>query len=267
MRAAEAIRKAVAEVARLRDDALASPSLGEAIRTVKRYQALRFAATYGDLLGDQQYGRATRFFLEELYGERNYQERDAQFGQIAGTLQRLLPNAALTTAVALAQLHALSEEFDHAMAIAWIELEPMRKDTDTTTRYIDAWRIVGGRAKREAQLRIVLEIGSELEHQTKIPGLHLMLKMMRGPSLAAGLGTLQTFLQTGFDIFASMGKHSPGATGFLAIVQSRESNLINLLFDADITACRSALELKLDATQSVTVGAGGRSCLYRNQIL
>ena len=72
-------------------------------------------------------------------------------------------------------------------------------------------------------------------------GLRMMLKMMRGPAAAAGLGSLQRFLESGFDTFAAMAKSSGGAEGFLNTIEARESALIRMLFDGDLVACETEL--------------------------
>lgn len=240
MEPAESIRKAVAQVSQIRKDAAADPALDAAVACVKRFQSRRFAATYADLIAGDRYQSATRFFLDELYGDSSYAARDAQFSRIAGAIQRILPRPAVETAVALAQLHALSERLDHAMGQAWL-IGSGAMDSDETTRYIHAWRTVGCRVGRETQVRVVLDIGADLDRLTRTPGLRVMLKMMRGPAYAAGMGELQRFLEVGFDTFASMGKQEPGARGFLAIVEQRESRLIRLLFDADFLTCRDEI--------------------------
>ena len=260
---AESIRAAVAQVSRLREEARLRPELGLAVARIKQFQSQRFAGTYADLALDPRYRAATRFFLEQLYGEASYVERDAQFSRVAGALQRLLPKPAVASAVALAQLHALSERLDHAMGEAWLTSpaaplierpQPWLRQAprggarklgsgpafscDETVRYVHAWRSVGRRAERESQLRAVLGIGNAIDGLTRTRGLRTILMMMRGPAFAAGLGALQGFLESGFDTFADMGKHRLGAQSFLAVVEERESHLISALFDADFdTSC------------------------------
>ena len=56
---------------------------------------------------------------------------------------------------------------------------------------------------------------------------------MRQPAAMAGLSSLQQFLEGGFDTFAAMGKSGAGAALFLETIQTRETELMNLLFDAD----------------------------------
>jgi hypothetical protein len=238
METAQKIRQAVVEVSLLRQQGLATPAVGQAVRLVKRLQARRFAGTYADLLAAGPYAAAARFFLEELYSDKDYAERDAQFAKIAGAVEKLFPADVAQTAVALAQLHSLTEALDHALAVHWLHTPQAMPESE---RYVVAWRAVGRRADRERQLEVVLSIGVEMAQLTRAPGLRFMLKMMRGPAAAAGLGSLQRFLETGFDTFAAMARRPRGAEGFLDTIREREARLIGLLFDADLVACETEL--------------------------
>lgn len=240
MEAAHQIRDAVAQVTRLRDACAADAALHAAVIAVKALQARRFAGTYADLLAVGPHAAAARFFLEELYSDKDFAERDAQFSRIAGAVQRLFPQQVVATAVALAQLHLLTEQLDHAMGLAWL-------DTTGTEggRYVAAWRAVRRRNQREDQLRVVLRIGQEMIKLTTTPGLRLMLKMMRGPAAAAGLGSLQAFLEAGFDTFGAMARQRGSAQAFLDLVAQREAALISMLFDASPVACETELQRTL----------------------
>ena len=66
---------------------------------IKRFQAQRFQATYPDLLQSPRHPAAARFFLHELYSDKEYAERDQQFARIAYTLARLFPQSAVNTAL------------------------------------------------------------------------------------------------------------------------------------------------------------------------
>ena len=236
MEAARRIRNAVAQVAQLRQAVAASPPLGAALGEVKRVQSRRFAGTYADLLGGGPYADAARFFLVELYSDKDYAERDAQFARIAGAIERLFPDQVAGTAVALAELHALTEELDQAMAVAWLT-----HGGAEAQRYVAAWREVGRRPDREGQLRVVLDIGQQMARLTRTKGLRMMLKMMRGPAAAAGLGALQRFLECGFDTFGAMARRPGGAEEFLDTIEVREAALMTLLFDAGLVACETEL--------------------------
>lgn len=234
MEAAESIRRAVDEVSQLRQACEADPSLADAVRIVKAVQARRFSGTYADLLAAGPYAAAARFFLEELYSDRDYAERDAQFARIAGAIEKFFPQDVVQTAVALAKLHALTEHLDLGMARAWRD-----QDGSDAARYVRAWRAVGRHHDRQSQLTVVLAVGDEMARLTRLPGLRFMLRMMRGPAAAAGLQSLQRFLETGFDTFAAMAKRKGGAEVFLQTIQEREQDLIDALFDEDLVTCET----------------------------
>jgi len=239
MEAARRIRNAVAKVSLLRQAVEANPVLGTALAEVKSVQSRRFAGTYADLLAGGPYSAAARFFLDELYSDKDYAQRDAQFSRIAGAIEKLLPAQVVDTAVSMGELHAVTEELDQAMALAWLGQGDER--LSLARRYILAWRDVGRRPDRENQLSVVMAMGEEMERLTRHPSLRMMLKMMRGPGAAAGLGSLQRFLESGFETFAAMAKSKGGAAGFLKIIEARESRLIRLLFEGNLVACETEL--------------------------
>lgn len=240
MNTAETIRLAVAEVEAMRRESRDLPDIGAAVGRVKRLQARRFEGTYADLLAAGPYDAAARFFLQELYGERDYAERDAQFARIAGAVEKLFPRDVADTAAALAQLHALTESLDHAIARAMGMAE-----RDEVPAYVRAWKAVQRRGDRQRQLETVVAIGAELSRLTRLPGLRLMLRMMRGPASAAGLGSLQRFLESGFDTFASVARLRGGAERFLETIRDREQRLMELMFDGDAVACETELRRTL----------------------
>lgn len=237
MEAAKIIRDAVLQVTLLRKSSAGRPDLMRSLSEVKRFQARRFAGTYVDLLHSDQYQPVARFFLDELYSEKDYAERDAQFARIASALERLFPQQVVRTAVSLAQLLELTEELDLAMAEQWHG----NASATEVARYVAAWRAVGRRAERNMQLVKVLEVGHELDRLTRTRGLRMMLRMMRGAANLAGLGSLQGFLEAGFDTFAAMARQGDRAAFFLTTVQAREAGLIERLFEASAVACETEL--------------------------
>jgi hypothetical protein len=200
----------------------ASPALAQAVQRVKHYQQLRFSHTYVDLLASERYGAAARFFLDDLYGPRDFTERDQQFARVVPALVRLFPQDIVETVYTLAELHALSEQLDSTMASYLV-------DTDIGAMgYLRAWQRTGSAAARERQIALTLEIGATLDRLTRKPLLRRTLHLMRGPARAAGLADLQRFLEHGFDTFKAMG----GAAAFLDLVGARERALAGALFDA-----------------------------------
>ena len=227
------IREAMQSVAALRERRAADPRLDQACLEVKRFQAQRFKATYADLLHSPRYQRAAHFFLQELYGDQDYAQRDQQFARIASTIARLFPDAVVETAAALAEVHALTEQLDDLMAQQWL----ITRAPNLPGRYIQCWRQVADRPARYQQLQVVLHLGRELDRLTRMRGLRSLLKMMRRPAAAASLSSLQNFLEVGFDAFTDM----KGASEFLSLIEERESDWIDALFEKDAVACETQL--------------------------
>jgi hypothetical protein len=69
--------------------------------------------------------------------------------------------------------------------------------------------------------------------------------MMRAPASAAGMSSLQRFLEAGFDTFGAMAKTRGGAEPFLSIIREREQELMHMLFEKDPVACETALRATL----------------------
>lgn len=230
------IGDALAVVYRIQQVQRQHPALLAMAHAVKRAQCFRFQRSYADVLAHSDWADAAQFFLQELYADRDFSQRDAEFGRIAPAIERLFPRSVVLVATTLAQLHALSEQLDHRMAITLLSM-PLAEHSDVAVRakYPLAWRTVGQRAARAEQLALVGHLGTELVKITRVKGLRVMLRMMRGPAHAAGFEHLQKFLEQGFDTFAAMQRSKTGAAGFLSTISQRESTWLDRLFASPAT--------------------------------
>ena len=201
-----------------------SPELAAKVEAIKRYQQRRFSGTYADLLGSPRYGPVSRFFLDELYGPRDFTQRDAQFARVIPVLVRTFPGEIVAMVNTLVELHALSETLDSSMA-----LNLQGRSVDCRT-YLAAWQATADAALREKQVALTLQVGVALDRLTRKPLMRNSLRLMRGPARVAGLGELQRFLEAGFDTFKSMG----GAKEFLSLIETRENRLSSALFGAGV---------------------------------
>lgn len=198
----------------------ADPALQAAVVAVKAFQHRRFEASYADMLAHPRFGRAARFFLDDLYGPMDFTQRDDQFARIVPGLVRLFPADIVNTVASLADLHALSEALDSQMARALGGPSPDARS------YGQAWRAVGQPPQRERQIALMLAVGTALDRYTRNPVLRHSLRLMRGPAQIAGVGVLQAFLERGFETFGEM----RGATEFLDTIARRERALAAHLF-------------------------------------
>jgi hypothetical protein len=201
----------------------ADPALAERVQSVKRYQQRRFELTYADLLSSARYAAAARFFLEELYGPADFTQRDAQFERVVPALVRVFPAEIVRTVSTITRLHALSESLDTEMARQLVSSDI------TAGSYQLAWQRTGRREDRLLQIELTLKVGQALDHYTRNAVIRTTLRLMRAPAEAAGLASLQRFLEFGFDAFRKM----RGASEFLANVATRERALLEALFSSD----------------------------------
>ena len=67
------------------------------------------------LLADARYGPAARFFLSDLYGPKDFPERDDEIERIPADAGQALPLSGLTTLALAIELDALSEDLDAGM--------------------------------------------------------------------------------------------------------------------------------------------------------
>jgi hypothetical protein len=195
------------------------PQVAARVLAVKQWQAERLRRTYTDLLQEPRYRAACEFFLEELYGAKDFTQRDEEALRIVPKLAQLLPEHAVATIALGVELDELSETLDRRVA-ATIRV-PLDADA-----YAAAYRSAGTPEERAHQIEMVDRIGEALDQLARIRVIPGLLHLMRGPAAAAGLSHLHRFLSRGFDAFRAMN----GARAFLDAIRARESDLMKRLF-------------------------------------
>lgn len=188
-------------------------------RDLKHWQSERIRRTYPDLFCQPRYARAGEFFLREIYGARDFEQRDTEALRVVPKLARMLPDKAVATLAAAVELDELSEVLDARVAACLVG--PISDDS-----YARAYVAAGSAAERQRQIDMVDQVGRSLERLARVPLLAGMLRMMRAPAHAAGLGHLHEFLESGFDAFSTMGP----AREFLQTIRAREMDLMARLF-------------------------------------
>lgn len=190
---------------------------------LRQWQAARLARTHADLLASPLYGVAASFFLDELYGPKDFSERDAEVERILPLMTSMLPVSGLRTLLLAVEVDALSERFDAAMVgVLGSALDLALSESAYAAAYCE----VGDRAGRLLQIRLVGETGEALDALARKPFVRGALKMMHGPAHLAGLGELHAFLERGFEAFKSM----RDASEFLETIVARERAIAVALF-------------------------------------
>lgn len=214
---AASLRQTMAELVVARR---ADPEFIEAKKALRQFQNRRFARTYADLARDPRYQDAIAFFLHELYGDADMTARDADVVRVLPVMTKMLPAVALQTIRDALAFEALSERLDSDLA-RFLGNTPLDEAT-----YAAAFVSCGRRELRQLQMRYVGEIGRALDRMTRWPMIRTSLKVMRAPARAAGLQTLQEFLESGYNAFANM----RGADEFVATITRREAEIVERLF-------------------------------------
>jgi len=192
---------------------------------LRRWQTQRLEGSFAHFLADPKREPAASFFLSDVYGDRDFSQRDANVARIVPMLQRLLPGAVLGTVTDAIELGALTHAFDLRMAEALQRLAPTRRKLDADL-YAKAYREVGHVRLRAHQIGLIARVGTGLAHAVKLPGVLLLLKLSRGPAKASGLGELQGFLERGFAAFSALGD----GKAFVRDIEQAEREVSRRLF-------------------------------------
>lgn len=210
---------------RLTDPALESRNRLRWLPELRRWQAERLRRSFAHFLEDPRRQAAAEFFLNDVYGDHDFSQRDADIARVVPLMQKLLPDALLASVADAIELGLLTHALDLRMAQALGSLAPRGRRLDGGL-YGAAYRACGLPRLRGHQIDLIARVGTDLGRGLKLPGVGLLLKLSRGPAQAAGLSELQGFLDRGVEAFARLG--DPKA--FIAEIEREERVLSRRLF-------------------------------------
>ena len=194
------------------------------IQALQQWQCERLLATHATLAQKPAYAKAMGFFVDELYGPKDFSQRDADLMRVIPKLAKALPNKAMHAIEQALWLNALSFDLDMAVAQA-LDHQPLQRDT-----YAAAYRKVGRGEDRAQQINIVAGLGEQLADVVKIPGIGLLIKLSRRPAKLAGLLSMHEFLERGFIAFKDLGD----VHAFIEPVIATETALNRQLLDPTV---------------------------------
>jgi hypothetical protein len=191
-------------------------------------QTRRLEQSFEHFLEDPKRRAAAQFFVTDVYGDRDFSQRDANVAKVLPMMQRLLPAAVLETVTDGIELGALTHALDLAMAAELQRLAPRRQRLDEAL-YAQAYRNVGHQRLRGHQIDLIAGVGLGLAKAVRTPGVAMLLRLSRGPAKASGLGELQGFLERGFAAFSALGD----GKAFVADIERSERKVSRRLFKGD----------------------------------
>lgn len=205
---------------RCRDGRLAlvgNDELRNCFGQLARWQSARLAWTHRDFLDSERYSQAVRFFLADLYGDRDYSARDEGLARVSGIMSKVMPTPALESIADGLEMHAVTQELDRGMVGMLFDEMSIDGPVDANA-YGEAYRRCDNQDGRIRQIILVAKVGRDLDTIVHKSSIYHLVRMTHYPAHLAGFGDLQDFIERGFEAF----RHMEGADEFLATVTSRE---------------------------------------------
>lgn len=195
--------------------------LTDNIRQLQEWQCQRLLCSHQDLYQNPEFTPAMQFFVDELYGPKDFSQRDQDLARIIPKMGKLLPNKALESLAVAVQLNALSFELDFALSR---ELGERDLNADN---YAQAYRDSNNAQARQQQIDAIQQLGNDLADVIHIRGIGTLLSISRRPAKLAGVLSLHEFIENGYKAF----KHITHIDNFLQPVISRERAIMRALLE------------------------------------
>jgi len=197
-------------------------SLTENIRALQAWQTKRLLVTHEDLWHSKRFKPAMQFFIDEIYGPKDFSQRDMELARVVPKMAKVLPNKGLKSLQAALRLNSLSLELDIALA------QKLGNEEINRNNYFVCYRQADNQSKREEQIQLLEDLGLDLAQVVKVTGISALLMLSRKPAKAAGVDSLHRFLENGFKSFKKLGE----VHDFIDPIISRERALMHSLFTA-----------------------------------
>jgi hypothetical protein len=197
-------------------------NLSENIRQLQSWQTQRLLITHEDLWQSKRFKPAMQFFIDEIYGPKDFSHRDKQLARVVPKITNLLPHKALISLQALLKLNCLSLELDIAL------IKELGTEEINRNNYFECYRQSDNQSKREEQIQLLENLGLDLAQVVKITGISTILLLSRKPAKVAGVKSLHEFLEKGFKSFKKLGN----VNDFIDPIINRERQIMQQLFAA-----------------------------------
>jgi hypothetical protein len=196
--------------------------LTETIRKLQTWQTNRLLTTHDDLWNSKRFRSPMQFFADEIYGPKDFSERDIELARAVPKMAKVLPKKGLQSLQTAIRLNSLSLELDIALA------QKLGNEAINRNSYFDCYRQSGSQFQREEQIKLLETLSFDLPKVVKTPGISVILRLSRKPAKIAGVGVLHEFLENGFNSFKKVGD----VNDFINPVINRERAMMNALFSA-----------------------------------
>jgi hypothetical protein len=192
---------------------------------LRTWQTERLQRTYADFLETRRYGPAARFFISDIYGAKEFKQRNYDIEYFYNLMRRFIPDILLSLVRNAIEVYHMTEELDRKLTTVLVE-ELGMEDHITEEMYAEAYRLCDNYDERKHQIELLLEIGRQVDFSTRIPPIGIALRLARGPANRTGWHELHDFLNRGYKSFKQMGS----AQKFLDAIRQREFQILDRIY-------------------------------------
>lgn len=197
--------------------------LSGAIAKVQQWQCKRLLASHDDLWQQKRFKPAMQFFIDELYGPKDFSQRDEDIARVVPKMANILPEKALMSVESALHLNALSYQLD-------IDVTDHLGDAQLNREsYAIAYKACDNQEERTLQISYIQTLGEDLADVIDIRGISALLMLSRKPAQMAGLLSLHEFLEAGYKAFKKLGN----VNEFIVPIVTREKQIMQQLFSDD----------------------------------
>jgi hypothetical protein len=202
--------------------AIKNQQLTHSLKTLQGWQCQRLIATYKTFLSNKKFNPAMMFFIDELYGPKDFSQRDDDIARIVPKMSKILPEKAMQSLEKALHLNSLSLQLDYLLLAQLDDINLI-----DSQHYSEAYRKCNNPNERTQQIDFIAALGNDLADVTNIMGIGMLLKMSRKPAQLAGFLALHEFLEKGFNAFKKIGK----VEDFINPIVETERDIMNKLFN------------------------------------
>ncbi len=202
--------------------------LNPKLALLRVWQSQRLARTYADLLDQPRYNPACRFFLEDIYAERDFSQRDHDLETMYDFMRRFVPDAVSRPAALTIKLHRMTDMLDQKLLDVLVNQLDVT-DSITVEQYAEAYRRCNNYTERVEQIDAIIEICEHIDGIVRNPITGPALSIAKRPLRGAGYGEVVTFLERGYDSF----KRMHGSRHFRQTLRDRELDALDRMYARD----------------------------------
>ncbi|MFT7409906.1 MAG: hypothetical protein ACI9EX_000486 [Oleispira sp.] len=197
-------------------------NLTDTIKKLQTWQTNRLLTTHDDLWNSKRFKPVMQFFVDELYGPKDFSDRDIELTSALPNIAKIIPYKGLKSLKTALRLDCLSLQLDIAFA------QKLGSGIINRSSYFNFYRQSSHQSQREEQIQLLENLSLDLPKVVKVPGISIILMLSRKPAKVAGVESLHAFLEKGFNSFKKIGN----VHDFIDPVISRERAMMHALFAA-----------------------------------